>query len=288
MTERFRLNNGMTIPKIGFGTYKAAADGTERVISEAIQAGYRYFDTASFYGTEEALGKAWTQSNLERGAFQIASKAWKSELGYREVRAAFEKSLERLRTDYLDLYLIHWPLPAPDYQEWEKLDLDTWKLMEELYQEGKVRAIGVSNFLPQHLLNLMEHAEVVPAVDQLEFHPGHTQEVTLRFCQEKGIQVQAWSPLGRSRVLTDPLIVSLAEKYGVSSAQLCLQYDLQRGVMAIPKASSPERMRQNLNLGDFKISQIDMYRIDTMPDYGWSGEHPERERVDIHIQAHEG
>ena len=107
MTERFRLNNGMTIPKIGFGTYKAAADGTERVISEAIQAGYRYFDTASFYGTEEALGKAWTQSNLERGAFQIASKAWKSELGYREVRAAFEKSLERLRTDYLDLYLIH-------------------------------------------------------------------------------------------------------------------------------------------------------------------------------------
>ena len=288
MADKFRLNNGMTIPEIGFGTYKAAADGTERVISEAIWAGYRYFDTASFYGTEEALGKAWTQSGLERGAFQIASKAWKSELGYKEVRTAFEKSLERLRTDYLDLYLIHWPLPAPDYQDWEKLDLDTWKLMEELYKEGKVRAIGVSNFLPQHLLNLMEHAEVVPAVDQLEFHPGHTQEVTLRFCQDHGIQVQAWSPLGRNRVLKDPLIVSLAEKYGVSPAQLCLKYDLQRGVMVIPKASSPERMRQNLNLGDFTISQIDMYRIDTMPDYGWSGEHPERERVDIQIKAHEG
>ena len=229
MTEGFRLNNGMTIPKIGFGTYKAADDGTSRVIDEAIRAGYRYFDTASFYENEEELGMAWTQSGLERGEIQIASKAWKSELGYHEVRKAFERSLERLKTDYLDLYLIHWPLPTPDYQAWEKLDLDTWKLMEELYQEGKVRAIGVSNFLPQHLLNLMEHAEVVPAVDQLEF-----------------------------------------------------------GVMVIPKASSPERMRQNLNLGDFTISQIDMYRIDTMPDYGWSGEHPERERVDIQIKAHEG
>ncbi len=288
MTEGFRLNNGMTIPKIGFGTYKAADDGTSRVIDEAIRAGYRYFDTASFYENEEELGMAWTQSGLERGEIQIASKAWKSELGYHEVRKAFERSLERLKTDYLDLYLIHWPLPTPDYQAWEKLDLDTWKLMEELYQEGKVRAIGVSNFLPQHLLNLMEHAEVVPAVDQLEFHPGHTQEVTLRFCQDHGIQVQAWSPLGRNRVLKDPLIVSLAEKYGVSPAQLCLKYDLQRGVMVIPKASSPERMRQNLNLGDFTISQIDMYRIDTMPDYGWSGEHPERERVDIQIKSHEG
>lgn len=278
-----KLNCGLEIPEIEFGTYKAAEGGTEEVIAEAIKAGYRYFDTASFYGTEEALGKAWTESGLERKEIMIASKAWKSELGYKEVREAFNRSLRRLRTDYLDLYLIHWPIPSPDCQGWEELDLDTWKAMEELCAEGKIRAIGVSNFLPHHLMNLLEHAKVVPAVDQLEFHPGHSQETTLNFCRENGIKVQAWSPLGRARVLKDPLIVSLAEKYGVSPARICLKYDLQKGVMVIPKASSPERMKQNLDPGSFTISEKDMYRIDTMPDYGWSGEHPDRPRVIVNF-----
>lgn len=274
-----RLNTGLEIPAIGFGTYKAADDGTEKVIKTAIEAGYRYFDTASFYQTEEALGNAWTESGLERSQLQIASKAWKDELGYKEVREAFERSLKRLRTDYLDLYLIHWPIPSPDHTDWRKLDLDTWKAMEELQAEGKVKAIGVSNFLPQHLLPLLEHADVVPAVDQLEFHPGHIQETAVRFCKEHGIQVQAWSPLGRARVLKDPLISQLAEKYGVSQAQFCLKYDLQKGIMVIPKASSKERMEQNLHPGNFTISEEDMYMVDTMPDYGWSGEHPDRDRV---------
>lgn len=281
-----KLNNGLEIPAIGFGTYKAAEDGTEQTIRMAIEAGYRYFDTASFYGTEDALGKAWSESGLKREEIQLASKAWKGELGYKEVKEAFYASLKRLRTDYLDLYLIHWPLPTPDFRDWGRLDLDTWKAMEELFHAGKVKAIGVSNFLPQHLMNLLDHAEVVPAVDQLEFHPGHTQEVTLKFCKEHGISVQAWSPLGRARVLQDPLIISLAEKYGVSAAQLCLKYDLQKGAAVIPKASSKERMEQNLNPGDFTISDVDMYRIDTMPDLGWSGEHPERERVDVTYTMH--
>lgn len=285
---KLKLNNGLEIPQIGFGTYKAAEDGTEKVIGDAIKAGYRYFDTASFYKTEEALGNAWTESGLKRDQIQIASKAWKGELGYKEVKEAFERSLKKLRTDYLDLYLIHWPVPAPGYENWEQLDLDTWKAMEELYGEGRVKAIGVSNFLPHHLLNLMEHAEVTPAVDQIEFHPGHSQEATLNFCKKNGIQVQAWSPLGRARVLKDPLIIALAQKYSVSTAQLCLKYDLQKGVMVIPKASALERMKQNLHPGDFTISESDMYRIDTMPDYGWSGEHPDRPRVIVDFKPKDG
>lgn len=281
------LSNGIKIPSIGFGTYKAADGGTTQVIAEAIQAGYRYFDTASFYETEDALGEAIAASGLDRSAFQIASKPWKGEMGYKEVRAAFEASLKRLRTDYLDLYLIHWPLPDPSYGNWKELDLDTWKMMEELYHEGRVKAIGVSNFLPHHLMNILEHANVAPVVDQIEFHPGHTQENVLAFCKKNHIQVQAWSPLGRSRVFKDPLIVSLAEKYGVSPAQLCLIYDLQKGVMVIPKASARERMEQNLHPGDVTISEEDMSMIDNMPDVGWSGEHPDRERVSVTFAPYE-
>lgn len=283
-----QLNNGLQIPEIGFGTYKTADGGTAEVIRTAIEAGYRYFDTASKYETEEALGQAWSGSGIAREHFQIASKAWTDELGYREVREAFERSLKLLRTDYLDLYMIHWPLPSPDCRDWEELDLDTWKAMEELLGEGKVRAIGVSNFLPHHLLNLLEHSATVPAVDQIEFHPGHTQEATLQFCREHGITVQAWSPLGRSRVLNDPLIMELAGKYGVTPAQLCLRYDIQKGAAVIPKASSMARMKQNLQPGEFTITPRDMLRIDTMPDYGWSGQHPDRERVDVTFSPHEG
>ena len=280
------LNNGMEIPAIGFGTYKAAADGTEAAIRTAIATGYRYFDTASFYHTEEAVGKAWTESGVERGEIILQTKAWKTELGYKAVQEAFAASLQRLRTDYIDIYLIHWPLPNPDCADWETLDADTWKAMEELVAAGRVRAIGVSNFLPHHLMALAERTTVKPVLDQIEFHPGHTQEATLRYCLENNICVQAWSPLGRTRVMSDPLIVELAAKYGVSPAAFCLAYDLQRGVSVIPKASSLDRMRENLHPGDFTISDYDMARVDTMPDYGWSGEHPDRPRGDPAFGSH--
>lgn len=276
--DYYELNNGFKIPAIGFGTYKAAVNGME-VIRTAINAGYRYFDTAAFYNNEEEIAEAVESSGIKREELFLASKAWKGQMGYKEVKEAFEESLKKLRTDYLDLYLIHWPLPEVGYEDWKKLDIDTWKGMEELYQEGRIKAIGVSNFLPHHIENLLEHTQIKPAVNQIEFHPGHTQEVTLQYCKDHNIRVQAWSPLGRKRVLEYSVLVKMAEKYGVSTAKLCIRYAYQRGVMPLPKASSYDRMKDNLEVSGFEISAEDMYRIGSLPPTGWSGEHPDMERV---------
>lgn len=279
--DTYTLNNNVEIPCVAFGTYKAAQGDTAEIIKLAIEAGYRYFDTASFYGTETYLGQAVRESNIPREEFFLASKVWKEEMGYEAVKKAFARTLDNLGTDYLDLYLIHWPLPAPDYKDWKALDLETWKAMEELYKEGKVRAIGLSNFLPHHIENILGNCEIMPMVDQIEFHPGYTQEATVRYCMEHEIQVQAWSPIGRGRVLGDPLMIELSEKYQVSVAQICLRYAVQKKVIPLPKSSSLERMKENQDLFSFEISREDMYRIDTMPQTGWSGEHPDRERVKI-------
>ena len=275
----YTLNNGVQIPCVGYGTYKAAEGKSAEIIRMAIEAGYRYFDTASFYETESFLAKAVQQSGIPREEFFFASKVWKDEMGYEQTKAAFYRSLENLNTDYLDLYLIHWPRPSLDCREWKQLDVDTWRAMEELYEEGKIRAIGLSNFLPHHIENILEKCRVVPMVDQLEFHPGYTQEAAVRYCQEHQIQVQAWSPIGRTRVLREPLILELAEKYRVSPAQICLRFAVQKGIIPLPKSSSIERMKENQNLFSFEISKEDMYRLETMPQTGWSGEHPDRERV---------
>ena len=170
--NRFVLNNGVLIPDVAFGTYKAAAGNTSEVILKAIEAGYRCFDTASFYGTEKYLAEAIKQSGIPREEFFITSKLWKTELGYDNAIAAFQASLKRLNTDYLDAYLIHWPLPAPDYEDWKVIDFDTWQALEKLYGEGVVNAIGVSNFLPHHIENILESREIAPAINQIEFHPA--------------------------------------------------------------------------------------------------------------------
>ena len=277
--DGFTLINGVQLPAGAFGTYKAADGKSADVISLAIGAGYRYFDTASFYGTEEYLAEAIGRSGIPRNELFITSKLWKEEMGYKNAKEAFERSLQRLKTDYLDLYLIHWPLPYPGCTDWRELDAETWRALEELYREGKVRAIGLSNFLPHHIENILEHCEIPPMVDQIEYHPGYSQEAAVKYCQEKEILVQAWSPLGRTRVLQDPLILSMAEKYGVSPAKICLAFAVQRGVQPLPKASSQERMKENLDLCSFEMEQEDIWRLATMPQTGWSGEHPDRERV---------
>lgn len=275
------LNNGIKIPSLAYGTYKAVNGNSSENIQTAIQNGYRCFDTASFYDTESSLAEAITQSGISRKEFFIISKLWKTEMGYEEAKAAFARTLENLHTDYLDLYLIHWPLPLPDYAEWKQLDKDTWRAMEELCQAGKIRAIGFSNFLPHHIENILESCQIAPCVNQLEFHPGYTQEAARLYCKQHNILVQAWSPLGRTRVLDDPLIVKLAETYHVSAAQICLRYALQKGVMPIAKSSSKERMQKNQDLFSFDLSREDVYRLDTLPPIGWSGEHPDRKRVSI-------
>lgn len=274
MEYTFTLNNGVVLPAVGFGTYKADQGG-EQVLRDALAAGYRYFDTASYYGNEELIGQVLQESGIPRSQLMLASKVWKTDMGYRQALDAFDASLRRLRTDYLDLYLIHWPRPDMT-ADWRQLDLDTWKALEELYDAGKVRAIGVSNFLPHHLQNLLEHCRIIPAVDQVELHPGYSQEGVRALCQAHNILVQAWSPIGRARMLGDPLLVELAARYGVSPARLCLRFALQLGVLPLPKSSAPQRMAENLDLFSFEISPQDMESILAMPQTGWSGLDPDQ------------
>ena len=263
------LNSGLKIPAIGFGTYKASHDS----IMAALNEGYRYFDTASFYGNESEIAEALTHSGIKREDVFIASKVWKSDMGYDNTIQAFARTLENLRSDYVDVYLIHWPRPD--------LDLETWRAMEHLYSQGKIRALGLSNFLPYHAENIFSCCKVMPSIAQFEFHPGHLQFPALEYYRQKGIQVQAWSPMGRGRVLDDILILELAEKYHVTPAQICLRFCLHEGVMPLPKASSPERMRENLACENFAIDDEDISRIENMPPLGWGGIHPDRERVKI-------
>ena len=276
----FTLYNGVTIPCIGYGTYKAADTNSCDIIATAAKAGYRFFDTASFYGTETFLAEALKQVGLPRNEVFITSKVWKAEMGYNETLEAFERTLKNLDTDYLDLYLIHWPRYTLD-GEWKQTCIDTWKAMEELYEAGRVRAIGLSNFLPHHMDVILDNCNIKPMVNQLEVHPGYTQEAAIRYCQERDILVQAWSPLGRQRVLEEPLLIELAAKYDVTPAQICLRFLLQRDINPIPKASSFERMRNNMDIFDFSITTEDMHRLNTLPQTGWSGEHPDFERVMI-------
>lgn len=276
----FTLNNHVRIPKIGFGTYKAAENGDESIIREAIHQGYTLFDTASFYENEAIVGSAIKKSGLPRDHFFLTSKLWKTQMGYQNTLQAFTDSCKQLRTDYLDLYLIHWPRPDLTC-DWKKIVMETWKALEELYDEKKVRAIGVSNFLPHHLDVILNSCKIIPAVDQIEFHPGYTQMETVNFCQSLRIQVEAWSPIGRARLIDNPLLKEIAAKYNKSVPQLCIRFSLQNNVLPLPKASSPERMAQNLDVFDFEISEEDMEKIIAMPVIGWSGEHPDAEPVEI-------
>lgn len=274
-TDTYTLNNGVKIPCIGFGTYNAKDTDTEAIIRLAIEAGYRYFDTASYYKTEDMLGRAIKDSGIPREEFFIVSKLWVNEMGYEEAKKAFADSLERLQMDYLDLYLIHWPRQNTTDTNWKELDIATWKALEELYEAGKVKGIGCSNFLPHHLENLLANCKVKPVVDQLEIHPGYTQEAAINYCKEHQIQPQGWSPLGRSRIMEEPFFVEMAAKYDATVAQLCLRYEIQKGVIPLPKSSSLERMKQNQEVFGFTISLEDMYRLDTMPQNLWLGEHPD-------------
>ena len=278
--EKFTLSNGVEIPAVGYGTYLTSEkdDGT---VAAALEAGYRHFDTASFYGTEQALGDALKAAGVPREELFLTSKLWKDEMGYENALAAFERSLQKLGTDYLDLYLIHWPRTDDLTAEWRQLDHDTWRALEELYRAGRVRAIGVSNFLPHHLRNLMETAEIAPMVNQIEFHPGYPQTWNVEFCKAHGILPEAWSPLGRTRVLQDERLAGIAAKYGKTVAQLCVRFALQCGVVPLPKSSSPARMQANLDVFDFVISDEDMDRILTLPQFGWSGLHPDYPKADI-------
>lgn len=268
------LNNGVKMPNLAFGTFKVNEGDDVQIILDAIEAGYRHFDTAAFYNTEEALGKAIKKSGIPREEFFVTTKVWKTRMGYEEAKKSFEESLEKLDMDYVDLLLIHWPRPDEE-TDWKKLDVETWKAFEEIYKEGKAKAIGVSNFLNHHMQNILDNCEVVPMVNQIEFHPGYIQKDVVDFDKEHGIVVEAWSPLGRERVFKDELLNKLAQKYGKSVAQICLAFALQMDVVPLPKSSSVERMKQNMDI-DFELEEEDFEKIVNMEEMGWSGLDPDK------------
>ncbi|TCP20973.1 diketogulonate reductase-like aldo/keto reductase [Scopulibacillus darangshiensis] len=251
------LNNGVEMPRFGLGVYKAE-DGNEvtNAVRSAIHAGYRSIDTASFYKNEKGVGEGIRTADVSRDELFITTKVWNDEQGYDETLKAFQQSREKLGVSYLDLYLIHWPIRGKFK--------DTWRALEKLYKEGYVRAIGVSNFKPHHLHELLADSEFVPAVNQVEFHPRLTQEDTRAFCYDHRIQMEAWSPMMRGRLFDHPAITSLAEKYQKTPAQIILRWDLQHDFVTIPKSVHEERIRQNANVFDFELDKGDMDRIDAL------------------------
>lgn len=275
--ENYTLNNGMKIPVLGFGCYNAKGGDNLQIIKDAIDSGYRFFDTASLYETERDLGQAIKEKGIERKELFIQSKLWIDEMGYDNAKRAIERSLNRLQMDYLDVYLIHWPRQnsstTPD--EWKSLQAQTYKAMEEMVDEGIIKAIGLSNFLPHHLNNILNVCNVAPVVDQLEYHLGYTQEMAKSYAEKNGLRVQAWSPLGRGVLFEDDTFKAMSEKYKVSLSQLALRFIYQSGVIPLPKASTPDRQKENLDIFSFEISDDDFYLLSCMPNTKWLGEHPD-------------
>ena len=251
------LNNEVKMPYFGLGVF-LAKDGheVEKAIAHALDAGYRHIDTAAIYKNEEGVGKAIKNSNIKREDVFITSKVWNTDQGYETTIKAFEESLNRLQMDYLDLYLIHWAVK-------EKYK-DTWKALEELYKQGKVRAIGVSNFMQHHLEDLLTDAEHIPMVNQMEFHPRLVQQSLLDFCKVHGIQYEAWSPLMRGEIFDVDELKTLAEKHRKTIPQVVLRWNLQKGVVTIPKSVKKERIVSNADIFDFALTPEEVAKIDAL------------------------
>ncbi|NEY73747.1 aldo/keto reductase [Bacillus mesophilus] len=248
------LHNGVNMPWFGLGVFKVQ-DGQEAIdsVKAAINNGYRSIDTAAIYRNEEGVGQALKEVDVPREDLFITTKVWNSDQGYATTLEAFESSMQKLGLDYLDLYLVHWPVKGK-YN-------DTWKALEKLYKDGRVRAIGVSNFHVHHLEDLLAHAEIKPMVNQIEYHPHLNQQEVHDFCKKEGIQLEAWSPLKQGVLLTEPTIVSIAEKHNKSAAQVILRWDLQNGVVTIPKSIKEHRIIENADIFDFELSAEEMETI---------------------------
>lgn len=242
-----KLLNGLEMPTPGYGTFKVPDEDAARLVGEALKAGYRHIDTAAYYRNEKGVGEGLRASGVPREEIFLTSKVWNTERGYDKTLRSFDQSLKDLGTDYLDLFLIHWPANRKQFGDGaDALNRDTWRALETLYKEGRVRSIGLSNFLEHHIEPLLETAEVAPMVDQVELHPGFARRELAAYCQQRHIVMQAWSPLGRGRCLSNPVIVEMAARYGVTPAQLIIRWVMQIGVVPLVKASSPERIRENL------------------------------------------
>lgn len=262
------------MPLIGYGVFRVPeGDDLAEAVKTAIAKGYRSIDTAQVYRNEESVGRgiraAIDEGLVTREELFVTSKVWNDGLSYEETLAAYDRSLEKLGLDYLDLYLVHWPGIDTNY-------VDVYKALEKVYQDGRVRSIGVSNFHVHHLENLLKETSVVPVINQIEFHPHLTQEEVRAYCKEKGIQVEAWSPLMNGSLLEESLIQQLASKYGKTPAQIVLRYDVQHGVVTIPKTMTPARMTENLTVFDFALTEDEMAQLDALNDGLRCGPDPEK------------
>jgi 2,5-diketo-D-gluconate reductase A len=266
------LSNGQAIPQFGFGVFQIEPEDTAAAVSTALQAGYRHIDTAEMYGNEAQVGEAISKSNLDRTDVFVTSKLGNDAHAPDDARRAFEGTLKALGSDYIDLFLIHWPLPTRydgDY-------VSTWKVLEEFYRDGRARSIGVSNFQPRHLRRLHTECEIPPAVNQIEVHPYLTQDEVRGFCAEHQISIEAWSPLGQGNVLEDPTIDSIARRVGKTPAQVVLRWHIQRGDIIFPKSVTPKRIKENIEIFDFELPGEDVEAISALNRNERTGPDPDK------------
>jgi diketogulonate reductase-like aldo/keto reductase len=266
--SKVKLNNGVEMPWLGLGVFRSEEGReVENAVKTALENGYRSIDTAAIYMNERGVGKAIRESGISREDIFLTSKVWNTDQGYESTFKAFDTSLDKLQTDYLDLYLIHWPKGDRS--------VETWIALEEIYANGRVKAIGISNFLVHHLDAFLPHCKVIPAVNQVEFHPELIQPDLFDFCKEKGIQPEAWSPIIKGRINDIPVMQALAAKYGKTPVQVVLRWDIQRGVVTIPKSVKPERIISNAQIFDFELTTDDMEKINRLDKNQRVGPHPD-------------
>ena len=259
INAKAKLNNGVEIPLLGLGVYKSQpGKETEQAVKWALEAGYRHIDTAKLYANERDVGKAIRDSGIPRDEIFVTTKLWNDDHGYEKTLKAFDKSLKKLNIGYIDLYLIHWPV--------EKIRKETWKAMEKMYADGKCRAIGISNYMIHHIDELFSYANIIPAVNQVEFSPFLYLKDLHEYCKKHEIRLEAYSPLTRGKKLNDEKLVTLAEKYGKTTAQILIRWALQHELVVIPKSVKKERIYENTNVFDFEISQRDMQNLDSFND----------------------
>ena len=276
LKDTYTLSNGVNIPCVGFGTWQTPNGETAiNSVLEAMKCGYRHIDTAACYGNEESVGKAIKLSRINREELFVTSKLWNTDQGYESTLKAFDKTIKDLGLDYLDLYLIHWPVVKGHKEDWEESICETWKAFEKLYSEGKIRAIGVSNFKPHHLKVIFENCNIKPMVNQIELHPSHNQDETVKFCRNNNILVEAWGPLSTGRIFKVKEMQDIANKYNKSIAQITLRWHIQNEILPLPKSVTPSRIKENSMIFDFELLKEDMELIQNLKGCEGSGVNPD-------------
>lgn len=276
LNDTVKLANGVEIPCLGYGTWKTPAGYICKTgIKTALECGYKLIDTATVYGNEHSIGEAIAESGVNREDLFITTKVWNTDQGYDNTLKAFDLSMEKLRLDYLDLYLIHWPIALDYKNRWQTTIKETWQAIEKLYKEGRVRAIGVSNFLERHLNYLMSVAEIKPMVDQIELHVGYIQSETVEFCQKNNIIIEAWSPVCKGKAFELSEVKQISERTGKTGAQVLIRWCLQRGFIPLPKSITPERIIENAKVFDFELTSDEMELLNAVDKIGRLGSHPD-------------